>query len=211
VRSVARLAEMQCQAPGEQGDPSSSLAVENNSDIRGYLGWNRCRDVTIKDSKITGIGIGETGSVTFTRNTVTKGPVGGGISITASTSFVVSDNTFTGLDTAFDLAGGSGVVSGNTFTDNATSGMAIGSAQDFFNGPIEVRGNVFLRNGTGPDFLVRHGGLMIDNDAGQPVITVASNRTQQNIGYGIWASGSAKDGGGNTSIDDEMGCFGVKC
>jgi hypothetical protein len=213
VRSVARLDELQCQVPGEQEAPRSSLTVER-SDVIDNSGWAGCRDVTVKDSKLSTVRIHVTGSATFTGNTVTRGP---GFSqsgyIQALGSFVISDNTFTGLDTALDVEGGTGAVTVNKFIDNLERGMTIGNGDfGYPGGPIEVRGNLFLRNGGGPGLLQGdHGGLIIHSRAGQARIIVADNHAQENKGHGFWVTGSAEDHGGNTSTDDEEECFNVQC
>lgn len=91
-----------------------------------------------------------------------------------------------------------GVIKDNTF-QNARHGLFLDAKQ--IAGPVRIEGNTFTRN--------REDGLHVQAPAGSNVL-VKNNHAIGNGAFGIWAE-NVRDGGGNTSVDNPSGCFGVVC
>lgn len=111
-------------------------------------------------------------------------------------------NTFSGGNWVGVHRPVNGVIRGNRFEKMRSVGLFV-DPKETLTGPLVIERNTFAEN-VGD-------GLRID----VPVpldITVRRNTSENNSQYGMWAQpNTVKDGGGNISNNDALGCFTIVC
>jgi nitrous oxidase accessory protein NosD len=161
---------------------ADDVVIAGNGFARSSLSVSEMRNLTVRDNRIVGADVG------FAAELVTDG-------------LQVTGNTFVhnrvGLSTGLVIAGA--MIARNSFVANGETGLLLAS------GPVTgaVRGNAFIGNGDG---------LRIAVVSGSDVV-VGDNHSRGNAAYGIVVAGpvAVRDGGGNTSAHDPLGCVGVVC
>ncbi|MFD5824545.1 right-handed parallel beta-helix repeat-containing protein [Lentzea sp. NPDC060358] len=97
---------------------------------------------------------------------------------------------------------GSGVVRDNRFEKMPNGGLRI-DVQQPLKGRLLVERNVFADN--------RADGLHVEVPIPLDIV-VRDNLSENNGQHGMWATpGTVRDGGGNISRDDALGCFSIAC
>ncbi|MFI6098540.1 right-handed parallel beta-helix repeat-containing protein [Lentzea sp. NPDC051213] len=97
---------------------------------------------------------------------------------------------------------GSGIIRGNRFENMRFAGLFVDVKQPL-TGPAVIDRNTFA--GNVEDGLRVNVPIPLD-------ITVRKNVSENNGQYGMWATaGTVKDGGGNVSNNDALGCFSIVC
>ncbi|MCP2249942.1 Right handed beta helix region [Lentzea aerocolonigenes] len=111
-------------------------------------------------------------------------------------------NTFSGGLWLGVHEAGSGIIRGNRFEKMKLAGLFV-DVKKPLTGPLLIERNTFADN--------KEDGLRIN----VPIpldITVRKNVSENNLQYGMWAQpDTVKDGGGNVSNNDALGCFTIVC
>jgi len=204
---------------------TGAFDIENCTFTDSSIHSNQGPPDTIAGSILTNTGVSfytDTTSETIVRNTITGGT---GVYLDGSNVHaVVTDNTFSHGDVglAMDvIAAHDSLVTRNTFRDNDTAGLLlyVVSRCDVCSGPLLVRGNHFIDNGSRSNGKQDSAGRTINDGLHADIpppshLTITGNETVATTAYGIEAPlGTVADGGGNTSADNgnPQGCLGVTC
>ena len=173
---------------------------------------------TVANSVFTNSPVIDEGSYsgdTFKTNTMSGASVG--LLLEGPSGIQVTGNTFStdniGLMVVGAVPSPSGdTVTGNHFTSNKTAGAYVNEPNSSVGGygKMSFTGNTLSRNGSAPDGTVDAGhnpvagGFHVYLPGGD--VTVSTNTSSRNNGYGIWSVTGTASGTGNVSTADQNKC-----
>ncbi|HEX6341377.1 right-handed parallel beta-helix repeat-containing protein [Umezawaea sp.] len=202
-----------CRIDNSQTQISDYLNCDEDSSLTfrgGFLNstWMGCTNLTIRGARVYSYQVGAV-NLTITDSTLDG-------FIVYATKLVVLRNRFD-----VDITGmmivrlDNGVIRGNTFSNMASAGLTV-NLDTPLAGRVVVEHNTFTANGFRPSTWDK-GGNVIDAGAHFYLpsggdLVVRDNHSADNHAYGYWAQpGTVVDGGGNTSVNNPLGCLGIAC